>query len=112
MQLFHRSTTIFNMSTLVILFILKSKITYFFIGILVKDPHEVFDFIVKLLTQAKRRQVSTCTETLYHCLNRTILFLLSRGTETIPDVMVVLDALHKITTHRYVNNYPFIYSII
>lgn len=69
-------------------------------GMLVKDPHEVFDFIVKLLTQAKRRQVSTCTETLYHCLNRTILYLLSRGTDTIPHQMSVLDALHKITNNR------------
>lgn len=67
---------------------------------LAKDPHEVFDFIVKLLTQAKRRQVSTCTETLYHCLNRSILYLLSRGTDTIPDQMPVLDALHKITNNR------------
>jgi hypothetical protein len=67
---------------------------------LVKDPHEVFDFVVKLLLQAKRRPGGTCLEALYHCLNRTILFLLSRGTETIPDQMSVLEALHKLTNHR------------
>ncbi|XP_014261988.1 WD repeat and FYVE domain-containing protein 3 isoform X2 [Cimex lectularius] len=69
-------------------------------GMLVKDPHEVFDFIVKLLTLAKRRQNSNCTETLYHCLNRSILFLLSRGTDTIADQMSVLEALHKLTNNR------------
>ncbi|KAK9506438.1 hypothetical protein O3M35_008379 [Rhynocoris fuscipes] len=69
-------------------------------GVLLKDPHDVFEFIVKLLTQAKRKQGSTCTETLYHCLNRTILYLLSRGTDTIADQMSVLEALHKLTNNR------------
>ncbi|KAL1139731.1 hypothetical protein AAG570_006709 [Ranatra chinensis] len=69
-------------------------------GMLAKDPHEVFDFVVKLLIQAKRRQGTTCLEALYHCLNRTILYLLSRGTDTIPDQMSVLEALHKLTNHR------------
>ncbi|BES87468.1 Beach [Nesidiocoris tenuis] len=69
-------------------------------GMLAKDPHEVFDFIVKLLTQAKKRQVSACTDTLYHCLNRTILFLLSRGTDSIAEQMSVLEALHKLTNNR------------
>ncbi|KAF6208268.1 hypothetical protein GE061_016722 [Apolygus lucorum] len=69
-------------------------------GMLGKDPHEVFDFVVKLLTQAKKRQISTCVDTLYHCLNRTILFLLSRGTDSIADQMSVLEALHKLTNNR------------
>lgn len=41
-------------------------------------------------------------ESLHHCLNRTILFLLSRATDSIADQMAVLEALHKLTTHRYV----------
>lgn len=41
-------------------------------------------------------------EGLHHCLNRTILFLLSRATDSIADQMAVLEALHKLTTHRYV----------
>lgn len=69
-------------------------------GCLTKDPHEVFDFIVKLIGQAKRRSGNLSLECLYHCLNRSILFLLSRSTETIADQMSVLEALHKLTTNR------------
>ncbi|KAH0568814.1 WD repeat and FYVE domain-containing protein 3 [Cotesia glomerata] len=69
-------------------------------GALTKDPHEVFDFIVKLIGQAKRRPGAVSMEGLHHCLNRTILFLLSRSTDSITDQMAVLEALHKLTTHR------------
>ncbi|XP_034186854.1 WD repeat and FYVE domain containing 3 bchs isoform X3 [Osmia lignaria lignaria] len=69
-------------------------------GALTKDPHEVFDFIVKLIGQAKRRPGVVSMEGLHHCLNRTILFLLSRPTDSIADQMAVLEALHKLTTHR------------
>lgn len=69
-------------------------------GMLTKDPHEVFDFIVKLIGQAKRRTGNISLEGLYHCLNRCILFLLSRPTDTIAEQMSVLEALHKLTTHR------------
>ncbi|XP_063226772.1 WD repeat and FYVE domain-containing protein 3 isoform X2 [Bacillus rossius redtenbacheri] len=69
-------------------------------GTFVKDPHEVFDFLVKLISQAKRRPASSSAEGLYHCLNRTILFLLSRRTDSIADQMIVLEALHKLTNHR------------
>jgi hypothetical protein len=37
---------------------------------------------------------------LYHSLNRTTLFLLSRSTDNIADQMAVLEALHKLTNHR------------
>jgi WD repeat and FYVE domain-containing protein 3 len=70
-------------------------------GTLNKDPHEVFDFVVKLIAQAKRRpSMSLSLEQLHHSLNRTILFLLSRPTETVADQMAVLEALHKLTTNR------------
>ncbi|CAG9859319.1 unnamed protein product [Phyllotreta striolata] len=71
-------------------------------GCLTKDPHEVFDFIVKLIGQAKRRTGNISLESLYHCLNRTILFLLSRPTDSIADQMSVLEALHKLTTNRLI----------
>ncbi|XP_044260057.1 WD repeat and FYVE domain-containing protein 3 isoform X2 [Tribolium madens] len=71
-------------------------------GSLTKDPHEVFDFIVKLIGQAKRRTGNLSLECLYHCLNRSILFLLSRPTDTIADQMSVLEALHKLTTNRLI----------
>lgn len=73
---------------------------FYYIGALTKDPHEVFDFIVKLIGQAKRRSGVVSMEGLHHCLNRTILFLLSRPTDSIADQMAVLEALHKLTTHR------------
>ncbi|KAG8229679.1 hypothetical protein J437_LFUL010268 [Ladona fulva] len=72
-------------------------------GTFSKDPHEVFDFVVKLISQAKRRPATMATfslEGIYHCLNRTILFLLSRPTHSIAEQMSVLEALHKLTNHR------------
>lgn len=69
-------------------------------GQLSRDPHEVFDFIVKLVTQAKKKSSLVSLEGLHHCLNRTILFLLSRSTDSIADQMSVLEALHKLTTNR------------
>lgn len=69
-------------------------------GHLQKDPHEVFDFIIKLIGQAKRRSSSLSLEQLHHSLNRIILYLLSRPSETVTEQMAVLEALHKLTTHR------------
>lgn len=69
-------------------------------GQLQKDPHEIFDFIIKLIGQAKRRSSSLSLEQLHHSLNRSILFLISRPTESVTDQTAVLEALHKLTTHR------------
>lgn len=69
-------------------------------GNLTKDPHEVFDFVVKLIMQTKKRSNTFNIEGLYHCLNRIILYLLSRATDSVADQMSVLEALHKLTTHR------------
>lgn len=69
-------------------------------GTLNKNPHEIFDFIIKLIAQAKRRSSSLSLEQLHHSLNRIILYLLSRPTESVADQMAVLEALHKLTTHR------------
>ena len=69
-------------------------------GYLNKDAHEIFEFIVKLIGQAKRRTSSISLEQLHHSLNRTILYLLSRPTESVAEQMAVLDTLHKLTTNR------------
>ncbi|XP_063865461.1 WD repeat and FYVE domain-containing protein 3-like isoform X1 [Scylla paramamosain] len=71
-------------------------------GVFSKDPHEVFDFIIKLISQAKRRASGINLESIYHCLNRTILYLLSRPTDSIAAQMSILEGLHKLTTHRTV----------
>ncbi|XP_055626946.1 WD repeat and FYVE domain-containing protein 3 isoform X2 [Toxorhynchites rutilus septentrionalis] len=67
-----------------------------------KDPHDIFDFVVKLITQAKRRSTIPSLDHLYHSLNRCILYLLSRPTDTVPDQMMVMEALHKLTTNRLI----------
>lgn len=69
-------------------------------GQLHKDPHELFDFIIKLIGQAKRRSSSMSLEQLHHSLNRIILYLLSRPTDSITEQTAVLETLHKLTTHR------------
>ncbi|XP_025205063.1 WD repeat and FYVE domain-containing protein 3 [Melanaphis sacchari] len=69
-------------------------------GVLMKDAHEVFDFIMKLIVQAKRRPCSVPMEGFYHCLNRTTLYLLSRNTDSVASQMPVLEALHKLATNR------------
>ncbi len=99
-------------------------------GILVsKDPHQVFDFIVQLITQAKKRTSSTgggvqssstalgsqSLDNIYRCLNRCILYLLSRPAETLSEQMSLLEALHKLTTHRFVQSFYFslpVYDVI
>lgn len=86
------------------------------LGVLSRDAHHVFDFIVQLITQAKKRSTSTGSHTnsssnssglaslsldnIYRCLNRCILYLLSRPADTISEQMSLLEALHKLTNHR------------
>ncbi|KAG7173359.1 WD repeat and FYVE domain-containing protein 3-like [Homarus americanus] len=60
------------------------------VGVFNKDPHEVFDFIIKLISQAKRRASGINLESIYHCLNRTILYLLSRPADSIAAQMIVV----------------------
>lgn len=71
-------------------------------GQLQRDAHDVFDFVIKLMAQAKRRSspAALSLEQLHHSLNRVCLFLLSRPTESVAEQMAVLEALHKLTTHR------------
>jgi hypothetical protein len=95
------------------------------LGVLNRDPHHVFDFIVQLITQAKKRTssiggnssssasssgsgssglASQSLDNIYRCLNRCILFLLSRPADSISEQMSLLEALHKLTNHRCVIN--------
>ncbi|XP_055601256.1 WD repeat and FYVE domain-containing protein 3 [Uranotaenia lowii] len=69
---------------------------------LYKDPQEIFEFIIKLISQAKRRSVTLSLDQLYHSLNRCILYQLSRTTVTVPDQMMIMETLHKLTTNRLI----------
>ena len=59
-----------------------------------------FTNIPTLAPQAKRSGCGISLESIYHCLNRTVLYLLSRPVDSIVAQKAVLEALHKLTTHR------------
>jgi hypothetical protein len=46
---------------------------------------------------------SLSLDNIYRCLNRCILFLLSRPADLISEQMSLLKALHKLTNRKYVN---------
>ena len=73
-------------------------------SVLQRNPHEVFDFVVQLIVQAKKRGVTIATLTMdnvYRCLNRCVLFLLSRPADSVAHQMSIMETLHKLTTYRY-----------
>lgn len=48
-----------------------------------REPKQIFEFIVKIINQAKRRGANNFLDSLFRSLNRTILYELSRKTESI-----------------------------
>ena len=70
------------------------------VGVYLRDSKEVFDFVSKLISQAKMKASGISLDSVYRCLNRTILYQLSRRLETVADQMSVLDSLHKLTSNR------------
>ncbi|GIX85508.1 WD repeat and FYVE domain-containing protein 3 [Caerostris extrusa] len=79
--------------------LLAALLIDFGMGCLQKDCHKVLDFIIKLIAQAKRKGSSTSLDNIYHSLNRTILYQLSRPMENVIQ-MVVLEGLQKIAAHK------------
>ena len=74
-------------------------------GVFTRDPDEVFQFTLRLISQAKRRSGgstgSLSLEGIYRCLNRTILYMLSRPhSATQQELSGTLEVLHKLTTNR------------
>ncbi|XP_074647224.1 WD repeat and FYVE domain-containing protein 3-like [Tubulanus polymorphus] len=65
-----------------------------------RNADEVFYFISKLIAQAKRRASGLSLDPIYKCLNRIILYQLSRPTYNVSEQMNILDALHKLTSNR------------
>lgn len=48
-----------------------------------REPKQIFDFIIRIINQAKKRGVNAFFDSLFRSLNRTILFELSRKSESI-----------------------------
>lgn len=48
-----------------------------------REPKQIFEFIIKIINQAKKRGANAFMESLYRSLNRTILFELSRKMDSI-----------------------------
>ena len=69
-------------------------------GIFKRDAHEVLDFIIKLIGQARRWSQTLPLDSVYHCLNRAVLYILSRPTDSVGEQLKVLEALHTLTNHR------------
>ncbi|KAL4240237.1 WD repeat and FYVE domain-containing protein 3 [Mactra antiquata] len=69
-------------------------------GVFTRETKEVFDFISKLINQAKRKSSGLSLDSVYKSLNRTILFQLSRPVDSVSGQTHVLDALHKLTSNR------------
>ena len=67
-----------------------------------KNADEVFQFILKLISQAKRRSGTSLLslEGIFRCLNRTILYMLSRPIKGVADQTAIMEVLHKLMTNR------------
>jgi len=50
--------------------------------------------------QSKRRSQGLSLDSIYHCLNRTILYQLSRPHKTVPQQVTLLDSLRVLTVNR------------
>ncbi|CAB1322461.1 unnamed protein product, partial [Coregonus sp. 'balchen'] len=69
-------------------------------GMFNKESKMVVEFIVQLIGQSKRRSQSLSLDPLYHCLNRTVLYQLSRPHKTVPQQVALLDSLRVLTVNR------------
>ncbi|GAB6019627.1 hypothetical protein CHUAL_001189 [Chamberlinius hualienensis] len=65
-------------------------------GVYIREPSEVYDLLLKLIHQAKRRTSPIHIEPFYRCLNRTILYQLSRPVTTISEHITKLESLQKL----------------
>ncbi|KAH9494853.1 WD repeat and FYVE domain-containing protein 3, partial [Bulinus truncatus] len=69
-------------------------------GVFTREPKEVFDFLSNLIAQAKSKSSGISLDPLYKCLNRTILFQLSRPIDSVASHAGVLEALHVLTSNK------------
>ncbi|XP_041362357.1 WD repeat and FYVE domain-containing protein 3-like isoform X2 [Gigantopelta aegis] len=76
------------------------SLTGFSHGMFTREAKEVFEFISRLISQSKRKSSGVSLDPIYKCLNRTILFQLSRPIDSVTSQASVLEALHKLTNSR------------
>ncbi|XP_066509176.1 WD repeat and FYVE domain-containing protein 3 isoform X1 [Hoplias malabaricus] len=69
-------------------------------GMFNKESKLVVEFIVQLISQSKRRSQGFSLDSIYHCLNRTILYQLSRPHKTVAQQVALLDSLRVLTVNR------------
>ncbi|XP_041955873.1 WD repeat and FYVE domain-containing protein 3 isoform X3 [Alosa sapidissima] len=69
-------------------------------GMFSKESKLVVEFIVQLISQSKRRSQGLSLDSIYHCLNRTVLYQLSRPHKTVPQQVALLDSLRVLTVNR------------
>ncbi|XP_039614451.1 WD repeat and FYVE domain-containing protein 3 isoform X3 [Polypterus senegalus] len=69
-------------------------------GMFSKEAKLVVEFIIQLIGQSKRRSQGLSLDSVYHCLNRTILYQLSRPHKTVPQQVALLDSLRVLTVNR------------
>ena len=78
-------------------------------SVFMRESKEIFEFISKLIAQAKRKASGVSLDLIYKSLNRTILYQLSRPLSNVASSTGILDALHKLTNNRSLvfgpNNY-------
>ena len=63
-----------------------------------REPKEVFDLIVRFISNIKKKCYSISNEQLINSMNRTLLYQLSRPTDTLTSQINLLEVLHKITS--------------
>ncbi|KAJ8022395.1 WD repeat and FYVE domain-containing protein 3 [Holothuria leucospilota] len=69
-------------------------------GVFNKKPKDVFEFISLLIAQSKKKSHGMSLDDIYHCLNRTVLYQLSRPSCSVADQMTLLATLRNITENR------------
>ncbi|KAJ8383375.1 hypothetical protein AAFF_G00221650 [Aldrovandia affinis] len=69
-------------------------------GMFNKESKLVVEFIVQLIGQSKRRSQGLSLDSVYHSLNRTVLYQLSRPHKTITQQVALLDSLRVLTVNR------------
>ncbi|XP_043915423.1 WD repeat and FYVE domain-containing protein 3 [Protopterus annectens] len=69
-------------------------------GMFSRESKLVIEFIIQLIGQSKRRSQGLSLDSIYHCLNRTILYQFSRAHKTVPQQVALLDSLRVLTVNR------------